>query len=164
EEIADHIRMLRDVGQHEKYHHEVKGYNHRLDNLQAAILRVKLNYLDEWNTARRQHAQQYNELFAGTSVITPSTPEYAAPVYHLYIVRVEDRVGLQEYLTERKVFTGIHYPIPIHLQQAYKDLGYQRGDFPITERYADQIVSLPMYAELTPEMIDYTVNSVLSYS
>ncbi len=163
-EIADHIRMLRDVGQREKYHHEVKGYNHRLDNLQAAVLGVKLNYLDEWNSARRQHAQQYNKLFAGTSVITPSTPDNVEPVFHLYIARVEDRVGLQEYLTERKVFTGIHYPIPIHLQRAYKDLGYQPGDFPITERVADQILSLPMYAELTPEMIDYTVNSVLSYT
>lgn len=164
EEIAEHIRMLRDVGQREKYHHEVKGYNHRLDNMQAAVLGVKLNYLDEWNSARRQHAQQYNDLFGGTPVITPSTPDYAEPVYHLYIARVEDRDGLQEFLSERKVFTGIHYPIPIHLQQAYKELGYQRGDFPITERYADQIVSLPMYAELTPEMIDYTVNSILNYS
>lgn len=164
EEIADHIRVLRDVGQREKYHHEVKGYNHRLDNLQAAVLRVKLKYLDEWNTARRHHAQQYNDLFAGSQVITPSTPDYAEPVYHLYIARVEDRDGLQEHLAERKVFTGIHYPIPIHLQAAYQDLGYKHGDFPITERYANQILSLPMYAELTPEMIDLTVNSVLSYS
>jgi len=164
EEIADHIRMLRDVGQRQKYHHEVKGYNHRLDNLQAAILGVKLNYLDEWNSARRQHAQQYNELFDGTEVITPYSPDSVEPVYHLYIVRVKDRVGLQDYLTERKVFTGIHYPIPIHLQSAYQDLDYQRGDFPVTEHYSDEIVSLPMYAELSTEMIDYTVSSVLSYS
>jgi len=163
EEIADHIRMLRDVGQREKYHHEVKGYNHRLDNLQAAVLRVKLNYLDEWNSARRQHAQQYNDLFAGSQVLTPVEADYAEHVYHLYIARVEKRENLMEYLAERKIFTGIHYPIPIHLQQAYKDLGYQRGDFPITEGYADQILSLPMYAELIPEMIDYTVESILSF-
>jgi dTDP-4-amino-4,6-dideoxygalactose transaminase len=163
EDVADTIRMLRDVGQREKYHHDVKGYNHRLDTLQAAVLRVKLMYLDEWNAARRQHAHQYNQLFAGSQVITPTEADYAEHVYHLYIVRVEDRDGLREHLTERKVYTGIHYPIPIHLQRAYQDLGYQRGDFPITERYADQIVSLPMYAELTPQMIDYTVESVLSF-
>lgn len=163
EKVAEKIRTLRDVGQREKYHHDVKGFNHRLDTLQAAVLRVKLKYLDEWNAARRQHAQQYNELFTGSQVLTPTEADYAEHVYHLYIIRAQDRDGLREYLAERKVYTGIHYPIPIHLQRAYQDLGYQRGDFPITERYADQIVSLPMYAELTPQMIGYTVESVLSY-
>lgn len=163
EKIAEKIRILRDVGQRQKYHHEVKGYNHRLDTLQAAVLRVKLKYLDEWNAARRQHASQYKELFTGTQVLTPEEAEYAEHVYHLYIIRIEDRDGLREHLNKRKVFTGIHYPIPIHLQRAYQDLGYQRGDFPITEQYADQILSLPMYAELTPEMIRHTVESISIY-
>jgi dTDP-4-amino-4,6-dideoxygalactose transaminase len=163
EKVAETIRILRDVGQRHKYHHEVKGYNHRMDTLQAAILRVKLNYLDEWNASRRQHASQYNTLFTGTQVIFPEEAEYGEHVYHLYVIRVEERDSLQEHLTERKVYTGIHYPIPIHLQHAYQDLGYQRGDFPITEQFADQIISLPMYAELTPEMINYTVESVLNY-
>ena len=163
EETADTIRMLRDVGQRKKYHHEVMGYNHRMDTLHAAVLRVKLNYLDDWNAARRNHAQLYNELFADSQVITPISTDSAEPVYHLYIVRVEDRDGMKEYLTNQKIFTGIHYPIPIHLQNAYQDLGYKRGDFPITEQYADQILSLPMYAELTPELIEYTVESILNY-
>jgi dTDP-4-amino-4,6-dideoxygalactose transaminase len=163
EEVANTIRMLRDVGQRKKYYHEAKGFNHRLDALQAAVLRVKLKYLDEWNEARRSHAEYYNNLFKGTPVITPGQTDASEAVYHLYIVRVDDRDGLMNYLAERKVFTGIHYPIPIHLQEAYQDLDYEPGDFPITEEYADQILSLPMYAELTPEMVEFTVRSTLDY-
>ena len=154
EQVAEFVRMFRDVGQREKYHHEIKGYNHRLDTLQAAVLRVKLKYLDEWNAARRQHAEYYNQLFAGSQVLTPFDADYAEHVYHLYVVRVKDRDMLRKKLwDEFGIGTGIHYPIPIHLQDAYRDLGYQRGDFPVTEVYADQILSLPMFAELTRDQI-----------
>ena len=164
EEVADTIRMLRDVGQRKKYYHEAKGFNHRLDALQAAVLRVKLKYLDEWNEARRKHAEYYNNLFKGTKVIPPVDTNESESVYHLYIVRVEDREGLQKHLAEQRIYTGIHYPIPIHLQEAYQDLGYQLGDFPITEEYAGQILSLPMYAELTPDMIEFTAKSIVEFS
>jgi len=164
EEIAEKIRILRHVGQRHKYHHEIKGYNHRLDTLQAAILRVKLRHLDEWNAARRHHASRYNQLFTGSLVLTPFEANYGEHVYHLYVVRVEDRDGLQEHLAERKIYTGIHYPIPIHLQRAYQELGYQRGDFPITEQYADQILSLPMFAELTPVQTEFTAEKVTNFT
>lgn len=161
EKIAEKVRIFRDVGQKQKYHHIVKGYNHRLDTLQAAILRVKLKYLDEWNDSRRQHASQYNRLFAGSQVITPTEADYGEHVFHLYVVRMKERDSLRKYLwDELKIGTGIHYPIPIHMQRAYQDLDYQRGDFPITEEYADQILSLPMYAELTPEMIEHVTWAV----
>jgi len=156
EKIAEKVRIFRDVGQKQKYHHIVKGYNHRLDTLQAAVLRVKLKYLDEWNDSRRQHASQYNRLFARSQVITPFEADYGEHVYHLYVVRLKERDSLRKYLwDELKIGTGIHYPIPIHMQRAYQDLDYQRGDFPITEEYAEQILSLPMYAEMTPEMIEH---------
>ena len=165
EKVAETIRILRDLGQRQKYHHEVKGYNHRLDTLQAAVLRVKLKHLDEWNAARRQHASQYNELFTGSQVLTPIEADYAEHVYHLYVIRVKERDALRTYLwDEFSIGTGIHYPIPIHLQRAYQDLGYQRGDFPITEQYADQILSLPMYAELAPEMIEHVTWAIQQYN
>ena len=154
--------MFRDIGQREKYHHEIKGYNHRLDTLQSAVLRVKLKYLDEWNAARRQHASQYNHLFAGSEVITPTKADYGEHVFHLYVIRLKERDSLRKYLwDELKIGTGIHYPIPIHLQPAYQDLDYGRGEFPITEECADQILSLPMYAELTPEMIEHITWAIL---
>ncbi len=162
-EIAETIKILRDVGQKEKYVHALKGYNHRLDNLQAAILRVKLNYLDEWNAARRQHAQLYNELLAGSQAVAPEVPDYAEAVWHLYVVRVGERDAIRGKLWDNDgIGTGIHYPIPIHLQPAYRELGGKPGDFPITERYAERILSLPMFPELTPEMIAYVVERLNS--
>ena len=163
EEVAENIRILRDVGQRRKYHHEVKGYNHRLDSLQAAVLRVKLKHLDEWNAARRQNASLYNQFFAGSQVLTPVESDFAEHVYHLFIVRVEDREGLQEHLAGRKIYTGIHYPIPIHLQRAYQELDYRRGDFPITEQYADQILSLPMFPEMVVEQVQHVADAVIAY-
>lgn len=163
EKIVKTLRMLRDVGQSQKYHHELKGFNHRLDALQAAVLRVKLNYLDEWNNGRRQHADLYDQLFEGSGIATPFAADYSEHVYHLYVIRVEDRDVLRSYLSEKQVFTGIHYPIPIHLQPAYQDLGYRRGDFPITETYAGQILSLPMCPDLTPHMIIQVSELVKQY-
>jgi dTDP-4-amino-4,6-dideoxygalactose transaminase len=155
--------MLRDYGQREKYHHELLGYNHRLDTLQAAVLRVKLKHLDAWNAARREHAQLYGELLAHSPVVPPTEADYAEPVYHLYVIRVEHRDALRAYLRDKGIATGIHYPIPIHLQPAYGDLGYGRGDFPITERCAEQTLSLPMYAELTPGSIECVAEAIRDF-
>ena len=161
--VADKIRMLRNYGQREKYHHLLQGYNRRLDTMQAAILRVKLRYLDEWNAARREHAEQYRRALVGLDVIAPQTSSFAEPIWHLYIVRVRDRDQLSAYLKERGIITGIHYPIPIHLQPAYRELGYQRGDFPRSEEYAEKILSLPMYAELTPDLIGQVVSAIRDF-
>src|SRR5437879_2986379 len=129
-EYARTIRMLRDWGQKEKYQHVFKGYNYRMDALQGSILRVKLRHLDAWTEARRANASQYNELLAKSCVQTPCEMDYAKHVYHLYAVRTAQREALQRTLSNQEVQTGIHYPIPVHLQPAYADLGYQAGDFP----------------------------------
>jgi dTDP-4-amino-4,6-dideoxygalactose transaminase len=151
EEIARKCRMLRDHGQAKKYYHDVEGYNGRLDAIQAALLRIKLQHLAEWNEQRRQRASSYAELMAhaGTSAILPSPAPWAKPVYHLYVIRVEDRDGFISKLAAHNIGTGIHYPIPLHLQKAYSHLGYREGDFPISERLAKEIVSLPMFPTLT---------------
>ncbi len=163
EHVADTVRMLRNYGQREKYHHLIRGFNRRLDTLQAAILRVKLRYLEEANAARRQHAKLYNELLADQAVTPPVEADYAESVYHLYVIRVADRDGLAAHLKNRGVATGIHYPIPIHLHPAYRDLGHKKGDFPISERYAEQILSLPMYPELERDAIIYVANAIKDF-
>jgi len=160
EKTVETLRLLRNYGSVKKYHHMLRGYNRRLDTLQAAILRVKLERIDAWNAARRQHAQQYNQLLKDSPLALPLVADFAEPVYHLYVVRTQDRDALQAHLQERGVSTVIHYPIPIHLQPAYRDLGYARGDFPITEGYAEQILSLPMYPELTPDAIEYVTGTI----
>jgi dTDP-4-amino-4,6-dideoxygalactose transaminase len=161
-EIAKRLEMLRNYGQKEKYHHQFRGYNRRLDTLQAAILRVKLKYLEKWNASRRWNAKLYQESLEGTGVVTPVEAAGAESVWHLYVIRTENRDTLREGLISRGISPGIHYPIPIHLQPAYRDLSHKRGDFPITERHAEQILSLPMYAELTPESIQYVARSIRS--
>lgn len=158
--IADKVRLLRNIGQQIKYQHTVKGFNHRLDTMQAAILRVKLAHLDRENRWRRQAAALYNTLLADLPVQTPTEPDDVEQVYHLYIVRTARREALQAHLAEAGVATGIHYPIPIHLQPAYADLGYQPGDFPVTEAYASEILSLPMYPGLTDAMVAYVANQI----
>lgn len=160
---AESLRMLRNHGQREKYHHEVRGCNHRLDTLQAAVLRVKLQYLDAWNAARRRHAKSYGEIFADYPVILPEEADDVECVYHLYVIRVRDRDGVKAYLQEKAISTGIHYPIPIHLQPACRDLGYQKGRFPVTEAYAEQILSLPMYAELSLAQMEHVARTIGSY-
>jgi len=148
-EIAKKIRTLRDHGQSKKYYHDVEGYNGRLDSIQAGILSVKLCHLSEWNTKRRQAAQRYDQLFSSTpGVVTPALPEWSRAVYHLYVIRVHDRDGLQRHLSKANIETGIHYPVPLHLQKAYDGLGYRAGDFPVSEAVASEILSLPMYPQL----------------
>ncbi len=152
ESIAKKMRMLRDHGQTKKYYHDIEGYNGRLDSLQAGILSVKLRHLAEWNRKRRAAAQRYDEMLSSVDGVTaPLQPEWSRSVYHLYVVRVQDRTGLQKQLAEAKIDTGIHYPVPLHLQQAYKHFGYKQGDFPVTEQVSSEILSLPMYPQLEAE-------------
>jgi dTDP-4-amino-4,6-dideoxygalactose transaminase len=152
EPIAKKMRMLRDHGQAKKYYHDIEGYNGRLDSLQAGILSVKLRHLAEWNRKRRAAAQRYDEMLGSVDGVTaPLQPEWSRSVYHLYVVRVQDRTGLQKQLAEAKIDTGIHYPVPLHLQQAYKHFGYKQGDFPVTEQVCSEILSLPMYPQLEAE-------------
>ena len=151
EQLAQTCRLLRDHGQSKKYFHDIEGYNGRLDAIQAGFLRVKLRYLKKWNDQRREIAERYNKLFveAEGSVILPHQPDWSRSVYHLYVVQVADRVRLQKKLDEVGIGTGIHYPVALHLTRAYEGLGFRLGDFPITEKAAGQILSLPMYPDLT---------------
>lgn len=150
EEIAAKMKALRNYGQKQKYHHDYIGYNSRLDEIQAAVLRVKLRYLEGWNQLRRKHAKQYNERLQNISGLNvPIEKDYAMHVYHLYVIRCEKRDKIQKVLYSKGIATGIHYPIPIHLQKAYEYLGYREGDFPITEKYSKEILSLPMFPELS---------------
>jgi dTDP-4-amino-4,6-dideoxygalactose transaminase len=160
DELADKIRMLRDHGRREKYEHLVEGWPARMDTLQAAILRAKLRHLEEWNEARRRHAARYNELLADLDVVRPYEPEHVRAVYHLYVIRVDRRDEVLRALNERGIGAGIHYPIPLHLQPAYEYLGYERGDLPLTEEAADQVLSLPLYPELTEEQIQEVVGTL----
>jgi dTDP-4-amino-4,6-dideoxygalactose transaminase len=163
-DTAKRLEMLRNYGQQEKYWHMFRGYNRRLDTLQAAVLRVKLKYLEKWNAARRQNANRYRLLLEKSEVITPNEASYAESVWHLYVIRVNQRDALRDYLASRGISCGIHYPIAIHLQPAYRDLGYQKGDFPVTEDYAQRIISLPMYAELTPELMRFVAQGALEFT
>jgi len=151
--LAQKVRLLRQYGWEKRYVSSLKGLNSRLDELQAAILRVKLRHLDEWNEARRARARLYDELLAGSGVATPIEMDYGRHVYHLYVIRYPHRDELKDYLAEHGVGTAIHYPVPIHLQEAYRDLGYRRGDFPVTEACADEILSLPLYPELREDEV-----------
>jgi dTDP-4-amino-4,6-dideoxygalactose transaminase len=153
EEVARRVRLLRDHGSERKYHHERVGYNFRLEGIQGAVLGVKLPYLDKWNGLRRKHAARYNELLRGSNLTPPREMPYAEHIYHLYVVQTDARDALQKSLNEAGVQTGIHYPIPIHLQLAYSSLGYKAGDFPEAERQANCVLSLPMFPELTDEQI-----------
>ncbi len=147
--VAETARLLRNHGRRDKYEHLMVGYNFRLDALQAAILDVKLKHLSDWNRARRQRAAVYDRLLADLPIRLPTVRPDREHVFHVYVIRVARRDDLARYLKARGIETIVHYPIPLHLQPAYKSLGYKRGDFPITERLVDEILSLPMYPELT---------------
>ena len=149
EELTERIRMLRVHGAKPKYYHSLIGLNSRLDALQAAVLSVKLKYLDGWSEFRRQNAENYNHLFADTDVVTPYVEPYNRHIYNQYIIRVSKRDELQEFLKERNIGTAIYYPVPLHLQGCYADLGYQEGDFPESENAAKETLALPIYSELT---------------
>jgi len=162
EQVARKIRMIRDHGQSRKYYHDIEGYNGRLDTIQAGILRAKLKHLAEWNEKRRGIAKEYGKLFEGVAeLVLPYEPAWSKAVYHLYVVRVQGREQLQADLAAAKVGTAIHYPIPLHLQKAYKRLGYKPGDFPVTERVAPEILSLPMFPQMTKEQARYVAEKVM---
>ena len=162
EEIASKVAVIRDHGAPNKYVHEVVGCNSRLDALQAAVLRVKLRHLHEWNAARLERVEWYNRLLADIDVVTPYEPTWAESVYHLYVVRVARRDLVRSRLAEDGIATGIHYPIPLHLQPAFRYLGYQEADFENAEACAQEVLSLPMYAELTEEQVRQIADRVAS--
>lgn len=163
-EIADRIRMLRNYGSRVKYVNEAKGYNSRLDPIQATVLRVKLKHLDEWNARRAKIAASYHAALANTELVLPAVPEWADPAWHLYVIRTKKREALQNHLTESGIGTLIHYPISPHLQQAYASLGYKPGDFPIAEAMAEEILSLPIGPHLTTEQQDKVIAALLEFN
>lgn len=164
--LAKKVRMLRDHGQAQKYFHEIEGYNGRLDALQAGILQTKLKFLPDWNRKRRENAHRYSELFGSQSefVSTPYESPRSRSVYHLYVIRSRYRDQLQKHLAQAEIATQIHYPVPLHLQKAYADFGYRSGDFPVTERIASEILSLPMYPHLEAAQQKRIAQAVLELS
>jgi dTDP-4-amino-4,6-dideoxygalactose transaminase len=166
EGLSAAAKMVRDHGQTRKYCHEVEGYNGRLDAIQAGILHKKLRHLSKWNSQRRERAAEYKRLFAAAdgAVPLPYEPSWSRAVYHLYVIRAEDRGGMMSHLKTADIDTGIHYPIPLHLQKAYSHLNYRPGDFPVTERVAAQIVSLPMFPSLTTDQQTRVVEEVLRFA
>jgi dTDP-4-amino-4,6-dideoxygalactose transaminase len=160
-ELQDKIRILRDHGQVRRYHHKVVGWNGRMDGIQAAVLRVKLRYLDKGNQLRRSHAAHYGRALADIEeVIRPVEAPNVRHVYHVYAIRVPDRDEVMRFLAKKGIGCGVHYPVPVHLQEAYRSLGYKRGAFPIAERCAAEFVSLPMYPELTTAQMQMVVQGV----
>jgi len=163
-ELAEKMRMFRDHGQAKKYYHSIIGWNARMDGFQGAVLSVKLKHLPAWNEARRKNGQLYNDLLADVDdVIIPVEADYAKHVYHIYTIRTKNRDVLIGTLAERDIFCGIHYPIPIHLQEPYKFLGYKKGSFPIAEECAEQLVSLPMFPELSQEQIERVSEEIKTF-
>ncbi len=163
-ELATKLRMLRDHGSIKKYHHTRWGHNYRMDGIQGAVLGVKLGYLDQWTEARRAHARMYAQKLQGVGdLILPAESPRARHVYHLYVVQTRFRDALQTHLTAKGVSTGLHYPIPLHLQEAYKSLGYANGRFPVTEQAALHGLSLPMFAELTADQMNQVVDSIKEF-
>ncbi len=160
EEIAERVMLLRNYGSIRKYYNEIKGFNSRLDEIQAAILRVKLRYLDDWNEKRRRNAQVYLENINSGNVILPFEPEGYRHIYHQFVIRCRDRGNLQKFLKENGIATLIHYPVPPHLSQAYSDLNHRKGDFPLTETISDEILSLPIYPGLKSEELNYVISEI----
>jgi dTDP-4-amino-4,6-dideoxygalactose transaminase len=164
--LAKTMKMLRDHGQATKYYHDVEGYNGRLDSIQAGLLHVKLNHLSKWNSQRRERAAEYNRLLKSVdgAVVAPFEGQRSRAIYHLYVVRTADREGLMEHLKRAGIGAGIHYPIPLHLQKAYAAMNYRKGDFPVTEKAAAEIVSLPMFPQLTAGQQGRVVEEVLAFT
>jgi dTDP-4-amino-4,6-dideoxygalactose transaminase len=171
-EVARRVRLLRDHGSERKYRHDIIGYNFRLEGIQGAVLNVKLKYLDGWNELRRVHAARYRELLSALSgggdeasaLTLPRELPYARHIYHLYVVQTDERDALQQHLTAAGIQTGIHYPVPVHLQPAYASLGHRAGDFPVAERQAARVLSLPMFPELTGEQIGRVAEAVRAFA
>jgi dTDP-4-amino-4,6-dideoxygalactose transaminase len=163
-ELAERMRMLRDHGQSRRYYHDILGFNYRLPSIQAAILRAKLPHLDAWNEARRAHAKAYNNLLRDAGFTLPVESDYSRHIYHLYVIRSDARDELRDELEAKGIHTGIHYPVPAHLQPPFRDYGGGEGSLPQTEEAVGTIVSLPMYAELTTEQLERVAAAVLSFA
>ncbi len=164
DDVAEQIRMLRNYGEERRYHHSIEGVNSRLDEMQAAILRVKLRHLDEWNRARRDRAEVYRAALAGAGVDRIVEAEWAQSNYHLFVIQSAQRDALQEHLKQNDIGTFIHYPIPIHLQRAYERLGYKKGNFPVSEAACDRVLSLPMYPELPLDAVPKIARSIAAFT
>jgi dTDP-4-amino-4,6-dideoxygalactose transaminase len=163
-EIARKARMFRDQGQSEKYHHDSYGHNYRMEAIQGAVLGVKLKYLPQWTEQRRAVAAKYRQLLGDLEQVSlPKEMPYAKHVYHLFVIRARRRDDLKAFLEQKGIGTGLHYPIPLHLQKAFQHLGYKKGDFPVAEKAADEILSLPMYPELTDQQIEYVCDSIREF-
>jgi dTDP-4-amino-4,6-dideoxygalactose transaminase len=159
--IAEKVRMLRNHGQREKYYHLLRGGNRRLDSIQAAALRIKLKHLDQWNASRRRAASIYDRLLRDCpGVIAPLASKNVEHVYHLYVIRHERRDEMMTWLSERGVATGLHYPVPVHLQPSYEELGMKSGSLPVSEEVAATLLSLPMYSGITDEQVEYVAEAV----
>ncbi|MCZ7609041.1 MAG: DegT/DnrJ/EryC1/StrS family aminotransferase [Ignavibacterium sp.] len=173
EALYNKIKKLREHGQSQKYYHDILGHNYRMEGIQGAVLEVKLKYLSKWTDARRSVAAKYNEgLKNFAKVITPKEASYAKHVYHLYVIQLNDgsleksnqlRDKLKDFLTQNGVNVGLHYPIPLHMQECFKNLGYKKGDFPISEKIAEAGLSLPMFPELTDEQINYVIEKIKEF-
>jgi len=161
-ELARRLRLLRDHGSEHRYHHAEYGFNSRMDEIQAAVLRIKLRYLDTWNTQRRERAATYDRLLATANVGLPVTGADRSHIYYVYVIRSAERDALQRRLAEREIGTGVHFPIPIHLQPATRTLGYRPGDLPQTEQAAREVLSIPMYPELAPDQQEWVAAGITS--
>jgi dTDP-4-amino-4,6-dideoxygalactose transaminase len=161
--LMQKVRMLREHGSVQKYVHVLPGYNFRLEGLQGAVLAVKLPHLDSWNDRRRAVAKRYGQLLAGQGIELPTEESHAHHVYHLYVIQTDDREGLRDFLAQRGIETGLHYPIPLHQQEAYASLGYRTGDFPVTEKATQRILSLPMYPDMPMEAVDYVSDAIIQW-
>ena len=163
-ELYTKIRFLRDCGRTDKYLHEIIGFTKRLDTIQAAILRIKLRKLDKWNEKRRNKAKLYCRLLKNSGVTALKVSDFATPIYHQFVIKSEKRDALRDHLTKQEIGTGVHYPIPLHLQPAFKFLGYKEGDFPISEKLSKIVLSLPMFAELSQREIEFVAQQVHSFN
>ncbi|OGO29100.1 MAG: erythromycin biosynthesis sensory transduction protein eryC1 [Chloroflexi bacterium RBG_16_54_18] len=163
EGFAHQIRKMRDHGSEKRYLHDIPGWNCRLDELQAAVLRVKLPHLDQWNNLRRERATIYRQKLSGLEIMTPAECSNREHIYHLYVIRVKQRDELKNWLSERNIGTGIHYPIPCHLQEACSEFGYTKGSLPVTEQVVQEILSLPMYPELRQDQIERVIQEAGSF-
>ena len=162
-EIAEKVRLLRNHGRTDKYEHLMAGYGYRLDALQAAILNVKLRYMDEWNDRRRANAEAYRELLTGLELTLPEELEHLKSVYHLFVICTRQRDAMLRHLKAKQIHAGIHYPIPLHMQPAFQHLGYKLGDFPHTEQATKEVLSLPLYPELSIQQIEKIAESIREF-
>jgi dTDP-4-amino-4,6-dideoxygalactose transaminase len=161
DDLANKIKMFRDHGQNKKYYHSIVGWNGRMDGFQGAVLSVKLKHLEDWNQMRINNAAYYSQLLQDVAgITTPSKADYARHVYHIYAMLTDRRDEMLKALADKQIYCGIHYPVPLHIQEAYKNLGYKQGDFPVAEKVASTQISLPMFAELNAEQIEEVVKEI----